>query len=317
MALLALSQSDPSRLHPDAFDVRGWEVRTEKDDEKAGTVKDLLVDGSGMPHLLRVDLGVFRKHVLVPLGHAWADASRRVVWVEGLAGDDLKRMPDASQLPDPVSEDFERRLEEDFAGVASDALRADPPDGDDRLARLEKLPDVVISKGSSDPRGWKVVAGDGAKLGKVGELIVDRDEMSVRYLDVDVDEKELGLEAIDRHVLLPVERARFDHKRKTVVLDGLFKADLQAYPVFTGLPLAKGMVAEIEERFRGGGRRDDAWVDRSARRFFDGGRRRGRADPEAPASATIVRPREGEEVRIRMSGGELVIERRPSEDDRG
>ena len=67
MALIPLSKADPSHLHPDTFDGRGWEVRSEADDDKVGTVDDVLMDASGMPHLLDVDLGVFKKHVLVPL----------------------------------------------------------------------------------------------------------------------------------------------------------------------------------------------------------------------------------------------------------
>ncbi len=70
MALIPLSKADPSHLHPDTFDGRGWEVRSEADDDKVGTVDDVLMDASGMPHLLDVDLGVFKKHVLVPLGKA-------------------------------------------------------------------------------------------------------------------------------------------------------------------------------------------------------------------------------------------------------
>ena len=56
-------------------------------------------------------------------------------------------------------------------------------------------------------------------------------------------EKSLKLESIDRHVLIPVERARLDHKHKSVILDGLFGRDLSSYPVFTGLPLSIGSIA--------------------------------------------------------------------------
>ena len=344
MALIPLSKSDPARLHPDAFDVRGWEVRTEADDDKVGSVDDVLMDSEGTPHLLDVDLGLLSRHVLVPLSQAWADASRRVVWIESLCKDDLKRMPSYDHHPDALTAEFESKLVDDYAAVGQArgaAAKTTPRPASDRLVRLGKGKEYNISKGSSDPRGWKVVGGDGSKLGKVTELIVDREALRVRYLDVDVDEKTLKLESIDRHVLIPVERARLDHKHKTVVLDGLFGRDVSSYPVFTGLPLAKGVEDDLAGRFRGGEVRAHGWVDNAARRFFGGSRRGALAAPPAapptgaaPPSAaprftaepethalregeTVVRPHDGEEVRIRVSGGDIIIEKHPGDSDHG
>jgi hypothetical protein len=335
MALIPLSKSDPAQLHQDAFDVRGWEVRTEADDDKAGSVDDVLMDSDGTPHLLDVDLGLLSRHVLVPLSQAWADASRRVIWIEGLCKEDLKRMPSYDHHPDALTAEFEGKLVDDYAAIATSAQRRSTATrGTDRLVRLGKGKEFNVAKGSSDPRGWKVVGGDGTKLGKVTELIVDREGLSVRYLDVDVDEKSLKLESIDRHVLVPVERARLDHKHKSVILDGLFGRDLASYPVFTGLPLAKGIEEDISRRFRGQEIRSHGWVDAAAHRFFRGGRGSVNA-PAAPAPAapaapapravappppsgqpvidqeTVVRPQEGEEVRIRVSGGDIIIEKHP------
>jgi hypothetical protein len=340
MALIPLSKSDPTHLHPDAFDVRGWEVRSEVDDDKVGSVDDVLMDSSGTPHLLDVDLGALSRHVLVPLSQAWADASRRVVWIEGLAKADLKKMPSYDHRPDALTAEFESKLVDDYHTVAEGAARrkatAKPADG--RFVRLAKGKEFHISKGSSDPRGWKVLGGDGAKLGKVVELIVDQEDMRVRYLDVDIDEGKLKLEKIDRHVLLPVERARLDHKHKSVIMDGLFARDLPTYPVFTGLPLAKGMEDDVLSRFRGQERAAQGWVDGAARRFFGGGRQRVSVTPQAAApppppppppaapraiseteraNEHIVRPQEGEEVRIRVSGGDVIIEKHPGESDHG
>lgn len=338
MALIPLSKSDPTHLHPDAFDVRAWEVRTEADDDKVGSVDDVLMDSDGTPHLLDVDLGMLSRHVLVPLSQAWADASRRVVWIEGLCKDDLKRMPSYDHHPDALTAEFEGKLVDDYAAIATGAARRKSgarTATNDRFLRLGKGKEFHVAKGSSDPRGWKVLGGDGAKLGKVTELIVDREHLSVRYLDVDVDEAKLKLEQIDRHVLVPVERARLDHKHKAVLLDGLFGRDLATYPVFTGLPLAKGLEEDITGRFRGHEVRSHGWVDGAARRFFGGGRRGASTSaapqpgapsgrPAPPASAvpdlqsrlpaegeTVVHPEEGEEIRIRVSGGDIIIEKHP------
>jgi sporulation protein YlmC with PRC-barrel domain len=336
MALIPLSKTDPSRLHPDTFDVRGWEVRSEADDDKVGSVDDILLDASGMPHLLDVNLGVFKKHVLVPLGQAWADASRRVVWIEGLAKQDIERMPDYSNDPDDLTPEFESRLAADYSAAAEGALRRERLPTTERLARLDSLDDFRIAKGSSDPRGWTVIGGDGAKLGKVSELIVDQEAQRVKYLAVDVDEEKVGLESVDRHVLMPVDYARLEHKGKKVIVDGLFARDLGDYPIYSGLPLAKGMEEQIGERFRAHAPSSEGWSDRSARRFFGGVRRRGGiedpmdalAAPPAKGSAamravdadprrrpdereTVVRSEEGEEVRIRVSGGDIIIEKHP------
>src|SRR5581483_2482259 len=133
---------------------------------------------------------------------AWADASRRVVWVEGLCRDDLKRMPSYDHRPDALTAEFETKLVDDYAAIATSAQRrsATARATNDRLVRLGKGKEFHVAKGSSDPRGWKVVGGDGTKLGKVIDLVVDREALSVRYLDVDVDEQDLKLEEIDRHV---------------------------------------------------------------------------------------------------------------------
>jgi photosynthetic reaction center H subunit len=325
MALIPLSKIDSSRLHPDTFDVRGWEVRSEADDDKVGSVDDVLLDASGMAHLLDVNLGVFKKHILVPIGQAWADASRRVVWIEGLAKQDIERMPDYAHDPDILTPEFERRLAADYSEAAEGSLRRERTPASERLARLDTLDDFRISKGSGDPRGWTVVGGDGAKLGKVTELIIDQEAMRVKYLDVDVLEKKLELEVVDRHVLVPADRVRLEHKGKKVVVDGLFARDLVDYPVYSGLPLAKGIEDQIQRRFRTPSPSPEGWSDRSARRFFGGVRRRGGSedemDPSSPpppkSSTTVMRPIEGEEVRIRVNNGDIIIEKHNGRSDHG
>ena len=328
MALIPLSKTDPSRLHPDTFDVRGWEVRSEADDDKVGSVDDVLMDTGGMPHLLDVNLGVFKKHVLVPLGQAWADASRRVILIEGLTKEDVERMPDYDHDPALVTPEFERRLAADYSAAAQGALRREHTSAPARLARLDALDDFRISKGSGDPRGWTVVGGDGAKLGKVSDLIVDQEAMRVKYLDVDVEEEKLELEVVDRHVLMPVDCARLEHKGKKVIMDGLFARDLSSYPVYSGLPLGKGVEDQIRQRFRAHAPTEEGWSDRSARRFFGGVRRRGgagtedamdppAAPPPAKDASTVMRPVEGEEVRIRVSNGDIIIEKHPGRSDNG
>lgn len=79
--------------------------------------------------------------------------------------------------------------------------------------------DLEIAEGEPDVRGWPVIAADGERIGEVDELLVDAQAMEVRYLDVDVDEKSLGLGDSGRHLLVRVGQARLDEDEKRVYVD--------------------------------------------------------------------------------------------------
>jgi hypothetical protein len=105
--------------------------------------------------------------------------------------------------------------------------------------------------------------------------------------------------------------------------------------VFTGLPLAKGFEDDVMGRYRGIDRQTHGWLDSAARRFFGGGRHPTLVSPAAaplaaadlpqppvdvrrtPEEETVVRPEEGEEVRIRVSGGDIIIEKHTGGTDNG
>lgn len=335
MPLLALSH-DEVALPPEAFDVRGWEVRTEPDDARVGRVEDLLLEPEGTPRYLVVAL---RHHdegrLLIPLSRAWADASREVVWVSAFTEEGLRAMPRYAGDAAAVSPEVEERLLDEYRRGG----HVQPSDDatDSRLVRLSAMDEHRVAKGSADPRGWAVVGGDGQKVGKVAELLVDRGAMKARYVDCDVDEDLLELERLDRHVLVPMERVRLDHDDHRVVVDGLFGRDVARYPVYTGLPLSEDAEREIGhwfERPAEGAPPGGDWADRSAKRFFGASRRAPRrgedaasgagAEPEPSAAdlsrggAARVRLPEHGEVRIRVSGDDIVIERGPgTERDHG
>lgn len=114
------------------------------------------------------------------------------------------------------------------------------------LARLEDLDDYKVSDGYPDPRGWDVTSRDGRTIGEVKNLLVDRQAMRVRFLEValadDLDgavrkSHVTGRERDDRFVHVPVERARLDDDHDTVRVDldaaaitGLGRADLTRTP---------------------------------------------------------------------------------------
>lgn len=341
MALINLSRRPPEPLPEGAYDVRGWEVRTGLDDEKVGRVEDMLLDEHDRPRYLDVDLGTFRGHLLVPLAEAHADASEQVVWLDRMDRGRLRDLPEYDHDLEALSPAYERRMQDEWDRIARGEAQeaAAEPTGRSTLARLGDLGDLRVAKGVTDPRGWKLLSGDGHPVGEVRELIVDTAAMTTRYLDVDVDEKKLDLEPLDRHVLIPAERVRLDRTRKHVVVDGIFARDVQAYPLYRGLPLETRQREAIDEAFRrtaeapesGGG-------EAAARRFFGVRRRpvegappvrpRGRPDPlhegephepwrpepessRGAESETTVRQGD-DEVRIRIKGEQIIIERKPT-----
>lgn len=92
-----------------------------------------------------------------------------------------------------------------------------PLAGNPNLARLHDLDKCQIADGEPDIRGWSVRTSDGRDAGKVDELIVDTRAMKVRYMDVVLDRKSLGLKE-ERHVIVPLSNARLDDDRDDVLL---------------------------------------------------------------------------------------------------
>jgi uncharacterized protein (TIGR02271 family) len=110
-----------------------------------------------------------------------------------------------------------------------------------------------VAKGDIDPRGWDVFSSDGRKVGEVEDLIGDTSTRKVRYLDCELDRKELGLRE-NRHAIIPLGYARLDAGQKKVFLGGLSSAEV------AGLPATVSDIApERGERFEG------AWPEREVR----------------------------------------------------
>lgn len=233
-----------------------------------------------------------------------------------------------------------------------------------RLVRLSDLDEHRVAKDHSDPRGWEVLSSEGRRVGKVVELLVDPDVLRARYLDVRVDEKEMDMEPVDRHILLPLDRVRLRDGKK-VEVDGLSRGDFRDYPVYNGLPLQEEEERKLRKAFGDEGRRGEAVHDRGTRDTIrrhegeatemDEGRRGARDAREADDADRMVRDpdarsrepldqrtdtraredlppeqrvgerhrtddpdtrlREGDEVRVRVRDGEIMIEKGARNDD--
>lgn len=109
--------------------------------------------------------------------------------------------------------------------------RTAPPMTTGNLERLDDMHGYKVADGDCDIRGWSVRTADGRKVGEVDSLIVDKDAMQVRYIDVDLDRKALDLRE-DRHVLVPLSGARLDDDHDDVRLTGIDAAQLVAMPPY-------------------------------------------------------------------------------------
>ena len=116
------------------------------------------------------------------------------------------------------------------ADVTGATAPATPGTTRSRLAHLNDLDDYKVADGEPDIRGWAVKTADGRKIGEVEDLVVDFQAMKVRYMEVELDRKQLGLDE-DRHVLLPIGTARLNDDDDVVVVgqDATAVAGLPTY----------------------------------------------------------------------------------------
>jgi photosynthetic reaction center H subunit len=103
----------------------------------------------------------------------------------------------------------------DGVGPAAYANRSDVPDltieGHPKIVPLRVATDFWVERRDPDPRGMAVVGADGKVAGIVSDVWVDRSEILIRYLEVDITEPAGG-----GVVLLPMPFARVDKRRGQV-----------------------------------------------------------------------------------------------------
>jgi photosynthetic reaction center H subunit len=95
----------------------------------------------------------------------------------------------------------------DGVGPAAYAERADVPDltfeGEPKIVPLRVATDHHLESRDPDPRGMQVIGGDGNVGGVVRDVWVDRSEVLIRYLEVEV-----AMAEGTRRALLPINFAR-------------------------------------------------------------------------------------------------------------
>lgn len=172
-----------------------------------------------------------------------------------------------------------------------DAVAVEP------FTRLSRMPGYAVERHEPDPCGWTVVNSQGKKIGEVKDLIVDTNRMTARYLDVELDTKLFDWRGEDPHVLVPVEHAHIDGKHLLVPdITQAWVADLRAQ--------RKAHVHEFWDR----------WWMRAERRSGAGlATRVGRVVQHEELQRVIDGVQPGETVRIPVVNEEIVVQRRPTD----
>ncbi|MBW4654335.1 MAG: PRC-barrel domain-containing protein [Kaiparowitsia implicata GSE-PSE-MK54-09C] len=100
MVLMKIKDFDPH--YEDTFggyDIKGLSVYADIDDNKIGSVHDLLVDHEGHFRYLVVDLGFwgFGKKILLPVGRSRIDSNSERVYTVGFTKEQAERLPEFSE----------------------------------------------------------------------------------------------------------------------------------------------------------------------------------------------------------------------------
>jgi sporulation protein YlmC with PRC-barrel domain len=257
MALHKISDRERSAGRTGGLDARGWEVRTRVDNEDVGKVKDMLVEETGEVRYLDVDLGIFRKRVLLPYEQVTTDPADEVVWVSGFNKDGFERIPDYDGDVAKLNADYHAGLLRDYTAAATggamagtgsvrdrgyrdddaadraEDIRTASPAGDRQLARVGELSDYEVADHHPDVRGWDVIASDGHKIGDVKDLVADTSAMKVRYLDIELDSDYRRTDDESR-VLVPIEHARLIEDDDVVRLDAVASHQARDIPAHRG-----------------------------------------------------------------------------------
>lgn len=95
----------------DNYAIRDFDVYSDINNERVGTVKDILVDDTGHFRYLVVDTGfwIFGKQVVLPIGRSRISYSERRVYAAGLTREQVENLPDFKNL-ERVDDDYEEQV---------------------------------------------------------------------------------------------------------------------------------------------------------------------------------------------------------------
>lgn len=228
---------------------------------KLGTIHDLLLDRrSGKVQFIEVDLGAFRKRVIVPVNRV--DWGEDAFILRGWMADQVKRLPEY-EADRPLTEDMLDELvwayptfygNEDHVPGARAA-------GDPNFVPMRETKEFKVKSDEPDLRGWNVFGTDGERIGKVTDLLVDPAAMKVSFLDVDLFD-DLFMLKDDRHILIPAEAVEVRERGQDVWVRDLTAREVVRLPAYTGGAADPVVVSHVNNFFGGMDHRRDLREDR-------------------------------------------------------
>lgn len=224
-------------------DLVGWDV-TDREGAKIGDLADLLFTREGKIRFVAVNLGLFRKQVLVPAEVIeWGPGALVVSpWTSA----QVKSLP-AYEPSAPLTAAMLEEMERAYPRFYGDAPNAEDA-GEHRIVPLSEARDFKLAKGAPDPRGWTVFAGDNERVGTVREMLVDPVAMKVRFISVDLADDLFNLKE-DRHVLVPMETVELRDRGQDAWIQGSTAAQVAALPAYTGGPVDRWMERAVLHAF--------------------------------------------------------------------
>ena len=117
----------------------------------------------------------------------------------------------------------------DGVGPGSWVLRKNEPDltveGLTRIAPLRVANDYKVDEHDRDPRGFTVIGADGVVAGTIRDIWVDRSEVLIRYLEVEVKG--------GKRVLLPMPFAKVNQGKGTVKVESILASQFASAPTLS------------------------------------------------------------------------------------
>jgi sporulation protein YlmC with PRC-barrel domain len=223
-------------------DLVGWDVM-DRDGARIGDLADLLFGRGGEIRFVAVNLGLFRKQVLVP--------ARVLEWTPGAlvvkpwTSAEVKSLP-GYDAGEPLTATMLEEMERAYPRFYGDAPDVDPEEP--RIIPLAEARDFRLAQGAPNLRGWTVFAGDNERVGTVLDMLVDPEAMKVRFISVDLADDLFNLRE-DRHVLVPMETVELRERGEDAWIQGASARQIAALPAYTGGPVGRWMERSVLQAF--------------------------------------------------------------------
>lgn len=120
------------------------------------------------------------------------------------------------------------------------------------LNRLQELggSDFEIKDGGPDVRGWVVYTGNDERIGEVAELLFSPVEQKVRYLIIDMDSNDLGMDD-DRLIIIPIGIAELHPEDDDIIIPNVTSDQISLLPDYVVGQVTTAMEVEIRSIFSG------------------------------------------------------------------